>query len=891
MSPTALAPSAALVRAQAAAILEKHKDERVIGFHSPAPWTGEPTFLANGRMLRVRECRSSLEIREALIEAEQGEPIVVVTPLRDEDVEADVRARLAHRCVKVIQPWQTVRDAFNLRDIDSRLVDAAWMAELLLEARGGGPGPVVPSGFLDLDTAWDIVAASLGLPDGRPDALELLRWADQDGMARYLASSEAVQAGLRRRVRDTAGPSGEAILGCLSSGFGADVMALGLVCGVVFHREDSTEGRIALERAAVRLERFTGGRAVAESAGRAWALAAETVVEDLLRERGLQGVRALLQRADALLLDVEADEQAFRGRFSLAGFEQRLTHLAAALEAGLETSGGATAGPLADALRAIRSHGLAAAQSDRVERAAMATRLLRWVKTATVAEGPSSFEDAATRYVLDSSFADWLRATLEAGDGCEALSTAYNRLLSRAFERRESGNERFGRLLADWVAASGSLHEALRIEDVLSTVVAPLASRDRVLLLVVDGMSLAVYREVAEDLVREGWIELAPAGRAPMRPVIAALPTVTEVSRASLLSGRLVRGVASGEKASFESNPDLVKQTGRRKGPVLFHKAELGEGGETGVATAVRAELADPDRRVVGVVVNAVDDHLAKGDQIRPRWGIETIAPLRTLLHAAQQAERVVVVTSDHGHVPERGCEARIHPDGERWRAATGQADAGEVVVHGSRVVVPPGGRLIAPWSERIRYGVKKNGYHGGVSPQEVVVPLGVFTPGFEVDGWVEVASTRPSWWSEEEQAAPASPTPHKSTRRRPVTADPQSTLFPVSPEAGVTVATDWVESLLRSPVWKTQLQMAGRVSGEVDRLRLALRALDERGGKLTRQALSHRLGLPPVRVGGFVAGLRRVLNVDGYDVLEVDEASDTLTLNRELLRKQFELS
>jgi hypothetical protein len=759
------------------------------------------------------------------------------------------------------------------------------MVERLLEARVAGEGPVVPSGFLDLDTAWEMVAASLGLPSGRPDALELLRWADEHGVAQFLAAGDAVQAGLRRRVQETAGPAGEAILACLGSGSGVDVLALGLVCGVVFHRDAPQEERIALERAAVRLERYSGHRAVSAAAGRAWSAAAETLVEDLLGQRGLQDARPLLQRADALLRDVEAHEQAFLGRFSLLGFEQRLGRLAARLDETLSQPSAETSRRLAEAFKSVREHGVAAAQPERVQRAEMALRLVRWLDRAAEPANPASFEEAATRYAADTGFADWVRATLEAGDGCAPLSAAYNRLLSRVADKREAENERFGHLLAEWVATGGSLREALRIEEVLAGVVAPLSARGPVLLLVVDGMSLAVYRELAEDLVREGWIELAAEGRPAVRPVIAALPTVTEVSRASLLCGRLVRGLAAEEKAGFEAHPELLKHTGRKKPPVLFHKADLGEGGETGLATAVRAELADPDRRVVGLVVNAVDDHLAKGDQIRPRWGVETIAPLRTLLHAAQQAGRTVVVTSDHGHLPERGSEARVHPDAERWRAAEGAPGPGEVAVHGSRVVVPPGGRLVALWSERLRYGVKKNGYHGGVSPQEVVVPLGVFTPGLEVEGWVEVASASPPWWTEEQTAPPSMP-------RRPLRkkAAEQTRLFPAPASAGAAPEGDWIEVLFRSPVWKSQLQVAGRVSGEVDRLRHALHALDERGGKLTRQALGHRLGLAPVRVGGFVVGLRRVLNVDGYDVLEVDDASDTVTLNRELLRKQFEL-
>ena len=69
------------------------------------------------------------------------------------------------------------------------------------------------------------------------------------------------------------------------------------------------------------------------------------------------------------------------------------------------------------------------------------------------------------------------------------------------------------------------------------------------------------------------------------------------------------------------------------------------------------------------------------------------------------------------------------------------------------------------------------------------------------------------------------------------------------------------------------------------------LLALDERGGKMTRTAFARAVGIPPLRLAGLLAALRRLLNVDGYPVLSVDEASDTVELNRPLLEKQFELT
>jgi phosphoenolpyruvate-protein kinase (PTS system EI component) len=43
-------------------------------------------------------------------------------------------------------------------------------------------------------------------------------------------------------------------------------------------------------------------------------------------------------------------------------------------------------------------------------------------------------------------------------------------------------------------------------------------------------------------------------------------------------------------------------------------------------------------------------------------------------------------------------------------------------------------------------------------------------------------------------------------------------------------------------------------------------------------------------RIPGIVAAMRRVLNVEGYAVLAIDDASGSIVLNRQLLQVQFEL-
>jgi hypothetical protein len=224
---------------------------------------------------------------------------------------------------------------------------------------------------------------------------------------------------------------------------------------------------------------------------------------------------------------------------------------------------------------------------------------------------------------------------------------------------------------------------------------------------------------------------------------------------------------------------------------------------------------------------------------------------------------------------------------------AEGIAGEGEVVLAGPRVKVP-GGRVIVPWSERTRYGMRKNGYHGGATPQEMIVPIAVVTAGVQLLGWVETAPEYPDWWQEPLSspfvAAPVviAPPPVRSRKGRPA---PLFEELERPVPAAASAARAWIDALLRSDVFAAQKQLAGRVAPPDEQFHHLLSALEERGGKLTRLAPAQRLGLPLVRIGSFVAAARRVLNVEGYPVLRVDEASDTIELNRDLLVAQFELT
>ena len=55
---------------------------------------------------------------------------------------------------------------------------------------------------------------------------------------------------------------------------------------------------------------------------------------------------------------------------------------------------------------------------------------------------------------------------------------------------------------------------------------------------------------------------------------------------------------------------------------------------------------------------------------------------------------------------------------------------------------------VVLAWSERLRYASKRNGYHGGCSPQEALVPVASYRHGPRMDeGWYGSDEAPPIWW------------------------------------------------------------------------------------------------------------------------------------------------
>ena len=242
----------------------------------------------------------------------------------------------------------------------------------------------------------------------------------------------------------------------------------------------------------------------------------------------------------------------------------------------------------------------------------------------------------------------------------------------------------------------------------------------------------------------------------------------------------------------------------------------------------------------------------------------------------------------------------RVYEGGERWRFDDEKPSDQELRVAGSRVVMPDNHKLIAPWTEKLRYGVKKNGYHGGLTPQEMIIPITVLAAHDAIpDGWVEAPVGTPAWW--DESIVKEEPSVQTKTEAIPATKkqDKFGPLFDyqAQPPPEETVerpqlkeVPNWITALLASPILVSQKKLAGRALPTDETITKLLLVLDNRGGKMTSTALARSVEYPPLRLRGLLATAQRIFNIDGYGVLTRDDASDTIEFNRDLLCRQFDL-
>jgi len=899
---------------------------RAVGVTTDRVWLGPDELMVEGRRFRIQACASSLALRHALWKAEQdaqreGLPIdngeltaVLLTPLATPALDDDVRARLEFGELHALNDWRLAMAALECTNADPSLLNpelADWLPGRLLAAIDPARAPRPSGRFLTAEFAWSLLLRQmLGCASDLPQDLpSVMGWFQQsDASERFAGLTKPERLGIAARVSE-ASPAAGLALGSWLTDEGELPAPLrrplpaGLLLDALARSTEPAE--TGHDRRVWSLEKALGlgdGDAVHAQQWAEAARSAVTVLPDEIR-------RGALEQADELARYFGLASATAGSDWLPSAFNLRTDAFASALAVAADDPRPAVSEQLFDLASAVNEHRLATQRTATRRRIHHALTLLRWLSLPVAS--PAALGPAARVYAEADAWADAALRQVLGAEPHAGLNVAVGKLAAAVRRRREAFNSDFAQHLADHHMRGGR-PEALQpsglidAEVFLGEVLGPRAAVGPVLLVVMDGMTL----DLARSMVPQAgpWREVVPVERETRLLGLSPVPSVTRLARTTLLTGRRATGDQSVERDGFADFAELREAGVAARPPVLLHKAEYLRPDKNGLTDRCRELVGDRRQRVVGVVINAVDDQLSGSDQLKVRWRLEDVDGLEALLAYAESAERLVVLTSDHGHCVERGSEARMRPEGgaggERWRANDGAPGDGELSLVGPRVGIPnePGdGEVVVPWSDRLRYTTGKSaGYHGGATPQELVTPIVMLDAAEQSHPSLhDLPADTPLWVldpryepRETVDAGEVAPPPVAKRVEVPTLFTPPASepATRSGDAATAPVAAPWITELLASDVLAGQKKLAGRVVMDDKKITRWLEVISAMNNRCTLPALATRMKMGLGRVGPAVAVLQRLLNVDGYEVLTLESASQTVDLNRELLKTQFEL-
>jgi len=902
-----------------------NRDNSVLLLRAAAQWRDDDSFSVDVDgatvTVSVAPCPTVLAVLDAIsADRADSQCLVVLTPLDEHDVGDCVLSRAIHPVIKPINRWDLVQDAFGARQLDRRLTSGknSWVAEALLDAQPGAGWRRLTGTVLTYATALNRLAATrLGVEDADDSALDaaaLLQWTtDAPAVASFLQLRETERNGLIGWLTETVGPVAEVVFGLQAAGRIPEAVPFGLAVAALYDAGpapasgDAASGDAATARVRAE-ERYLSGPGLRVEALRAFGEAAESLITRWTDNGHAVQAADLSARAERILAELangDDDRRALAGRSRVleAGLDARLGVLADALRQAVSAKASPADLTVVEvALSQVTTHARRRDHDAEIRAAQAAVRLARWL--AIPEDPPATLADAATRMLRSWGWADRCLAVLDRASTSRVprLGEVYGDIWVRARARRATLDEAFARKLASWTE-TGSASDLVCVENLLERIARPVAARRAPVIVVLDGMSVAAGCDLLDEITARGaWLETGRQadGR---EPALATVPSVTAISRTSLLTGTLRDGGQAEERSGFAAF------WGRAKS-VLFHKGDLTPAPGMALSATVRDAILAADT-VVAVVLNTLDDTLDKGTAVT-RWTVDDVKYLSPVLDEARRAGRPVILTADHGHVLDRGQPASpAQSDAARYRLGTpGQ---GEIVVRGPRVLTPdgqPGGEVVAAIDETIHYTPRKAGYHGGIAPAEVVIPVVTLVPSQALvpADWhpYDRAGHAPAWWTAPLARAPQPATtgpaatqpaasqpgkPRSAARTRKDPAPGAAALFAaseVTPAGASRAAMSLGTQVVASPRMSPQRQLIRRAPSDASVAAL-IDALAAAGGRITIAEAAEATGEPSVRLrSGYLVTVQRMLNVDGYPVLQVTDEGRTVELNVPLLRQQF---
>jgi hypothetical protein len=919
------------------------------------------------RSFEVVPVDSELDLRMKLPELDEVDPHrVFLVPFVE--LPRDVQGLFALKRVERVGKDERLAAILGCGAVEAGL-SRTPLGELLLNAKT----TIRPLGLERVATARALVATWMNEHWELPSADDLgrdslLAWASssREGKAfeeRYGRSTELVKQ-IERELGTAAGRLGRVAFHAWRLGHGEGLFELAVIAeaGRSVRQEPALKYWMEYQLQALDIHETLASE-VAHELGDV----VSTAIPILESKTSSAFVRARIDAADARLKDpaIRSLLANVRGERLALQYEAQTVALATALERVADMASEPAGSD--EALRALlreaegayavwTRHELTRRSNERLERAEDALRLAIFLESASrderlredpMGSGIADLARLARWYGDHGGYVDRARHAAR-GPTTDRLGAAIARIVARVDAFRVALDRRFARALVEWNEAGRRRGEAMGIEDALAQIAKPfldVAEDRRLLVILFDGMSWCEASEILDDLAQydDGWGPLAfnrkctRDGELPV--VLAALPTVTDVSRSAFFLGKRME---SGDKHDTGKDPDrfvankaIATFFSGSRAPRLFLRADAQTKGGT-LRDEVVTAVADSDARVVGVVLNTIDDSLKSNPSQRQRWSLASIAPLRDLLSQARRAGRYVLFASDHGHVKSatlRSLEGLTEGEGRRWRryekGKTSVAEH-ETRVTGGAVWTPRGADgLVLLVDDTGRYGASgASGEHGGASLAEVVTPcllvgweepLRATDEGKARDDLALMPRYAPPFWrlriDEDALPRPEKGRPEKgrkkdprqlelaaalatppalapaATEARPVPAaeptHPESApLVPIArPKTVPPAATPAPDSALaRSALFKQQVPDPKQ---RADLLR-ALAVLEARGGRVPADVFAEEMGYLQHRVAGHVAILGERLALDGMQPLRFDRVSGQVVLDLGLFRTLY---
>lgn len=311
------------------------------------------------------------------------------------------------------------------------------------------------------------------------------------------------------------------------------------------------------------------------------------------------------------------------------------------------------------------------------------------------------------------------------------------RLITRAEQRySEVGSELSKHFVNQFVKAKHPIQGMLRQRDFFEKQVKPQLTLGKVAYVWVDALRYEMARELAQLLTDDFSVEVQPA--------IGTMPTITEIGMAALLpkaheSAKVV-GVGGG-KLALEIEGKVIKD---RKDRIAFLKEHAG-------ASVFDAKLDDllpkPNKKVKDgiqsnhliLITSQEIDELGEADNMtQARLQIDgVLSHLRRGLRVlADHGIKTIILAADHGHLfaDEIGEDMKIDSPGglvedlhrRVWVGVGGTAGTSYVRAPLKSLGIDSELDIATPWTFAV-FKSKGGGrayFHGGLSPQELIVPI-----------------------------------------------------------------------------------------------------------------------------------------------------------------------